>query len=152
MPNPCPNPKPRPAQKHGHKWCKIAQSLPCTVPRTDDATRNRWHRLMNKQGRLDNERPASGDDVSPPKRPRPHARAKPTTAQTEAAVEAAEAGGKHDQRVESTSLLVAWHLAPAGRACCLLLQYGCWDVRKVGVGKAGIAPRLGWKQGPFGIL
>ena len=82
---------------HGHKWSKIAMALPCTVPRTDDATRNRWHRLMNKQGRLANERPTSGetDDVSPPKRPRPHARAQPTAAQAVAAEEAAGKGGKH---------------------------------------------------------
>ena len=82
---------------HGHKWSKIAMALPCTVPRTDDATRNRWHRLMNKQGRLANERPASGEteDDSPPKRPRPHARAQPTAAQAVAAEEAAGKGGKH---------------------------------------------------------
>ena len=78
---------------HGHKWSKIAETLPSTVPRTDDATRNRWHRLMNKAGRLANDRPANGetDDVSPPKRPR----AQPTAAQEAAAEEAAGKGGKH---------------------------------------------------------
>ena len=78
---------------HGHKWSKIAETLPSTVPRTDDATRNRWHRLMNKAGRLANDRPADGetDDVSPPKRPR----AQPTAAQEAAAEEAAGKGGKH---------------------------------------------------------
>lgn len=63
---------------------------------------------MNKQGRLANERPAGGDDISlisPPKRPRP--RAKPTAAQAEAAEEAAGEGGKYGQRVEKRRLAVA---------------------------------------------
>ena len=55
---------------HGHKWSKIAMGLPCTVPRTDDATRNRWHRLMNKQ--VSN--PDPNPNPSPSPNPNPNSR------------------------------------------------------------------------------
>ena len=32
-------------QRHGHSWSKIARDL--SEPRTDDAVRNRWHRLVS---------------------------------------------------------------------------------------------------------
>ena len=54
---------------HGHKWSKIAMGLPCTVPRTDDATRNRWHRLMNKQ--VSNPDPNPNPNPSPGPIPNP---------------------------------------------------------------------------------
>ena len=75
---------------HGHKWSKIASMLP--VRRTDDAVRNRWHRLRNKADRLAHDSP-SGCDDTPTKKPRSQARLSPASA--EGVGDAMEEGGKH---------------------------------------------------------
>ena len=48
---------------YGNKWSKIAGTLP--EPRTDDAVRNRWHRLMNKQSRRSPPASDAGDETPP---------------------------------------------------------------------------------------
>ena len=48
---------------YGNKWSKIAGTLP--EPRTDDAVRNRWHRLMNKQSRRPPPASDAGDETPP---------------------------------------------------------------------------------------
>ena len=48
---------------YGNKWSKIAGTLP--EPRTDDAVRNRWHRLMDKQRRRSPPASDAGDATPP---------------------------------------------------------------------------------------